>query len=200
MGEYKELVNSAAKWGLILGVVMGASRIFETETLVSGGLSEYLLLTLEWFAAMFAYLLIIFLANRQRAAKSSPEVGYTFRETMNYSVLVSLFAAFIVAVSSHIYITNSIGGYANFAEATTASLNAIIDEAGVEMASNTELLRQSEKAIEDVAKNPPTIFTALVSSVANYVMAGLLSSMVIYWFVRRKRRDMFDNNNVNNVE
>ncbi|MFI3306413.1 MAG: DUF4199 domain-containing protein [Rikenellaceae bacterium] len=184
---YKEMVNSAAKWGLILGVLMSASRIFETRVLVSGDVSEFMFLTLEWVAASVIYVLILHRANKQRAASRPAEQGYAFRDILNYTILISIFASFIVAVSSHIYIVNSIGGYVNFAEATTESLNAVIAEAGVDVESNAALLEQSAKSTESIIDNPPTILTAVLSAMSSYILAGLLTTVALYWFVRRKK-------------
>ncbi len=190
--NYRELVNSATKWGLILGVLMSASRIVETNILISGSVSEFMFLTIEWFAAIVVYLLILYRANVQRAATRDAEVGYSFRDTLNYSILISIFASFIVAVSSHIYIVNFVGGYAEFADATTTSLNAVIAEAGVDVESNAALLEQSAKATEDIVSNPPTIFSAVFSGVANYIVAGFFSTLIVFWFVRRRKRTEVD--------
>ncbi|MFI3258550.1 MAG: DUF4199 domain-containing protein [Rikenellaceae bacterium] len=183
--NYKELANSAAKWGLIVGVLMSASRIYESSVMVSGDASSYVLVSFEWIfsSALFVYLLLR--ANKQRANATPSEVGYGVRQVVNYTLVISIFASVIVAISSHIYISNVVGGYGLYAERSIESISRVLDEAQVG-AEGEQIVEQSLLAAEDIKSNPPTIFTTIFSMVANYIIGAFLTSLIIVWFVRRR--------------
>ncbi len=187
--NYKEMLNGAAKWGLILGLLMSASRIFEINIMVSGDLSDFAILSIEWLLAVTAYAYIIYRANCEQIAKLPLEVSYGFREVLNYSILISLFASFIVAVSSHIYIMSAVGGYVSYIEQSFESMSRVIAEADLDTESNSTLMGtlQGEFSSIDKESSSPNIISAIISSVANYIMAGLLSAIVTFLFVKRKR-------------
>ncbi|MFI3304417.1 MAG: DUF4199 domain-containing protein [Rikenellaceae bacterium] len=198
MFNYKEFVNSAAKWGLIIGVLMSISRVVESKIMVSGGLSEFVFLTFEWVGAMVVFVLLMYRANKQRSVTKSD--GYSFRDTLNYTVLISIFASFIVAVSSHIYIVNYVGGYDVFAESSMNSIMSILAQTDTDMQGSAALLEQSANAAKEMAQAPPTIFSYVLSSAANYIVAGFVTTLMIFAFVRRRFSDATGNKSEGNNE
>lgn len=181
----KTLLNSAAKWALVLGALMSASRIYETSVMVSGDLMKFAFLTVEWFVAAALYIFIIYKANKVEARKAPAEVGYTLRQSFNYSVLISALAGIIVAISSHIYVVNELGGYASYAVQSAESLLSVIREvdASPEL---VEFYEESAKTIRESGENPPSIFGSVISMVANYIIVGFITALITGFFTRRR--------------
>lgn len=184
----RDMFNSAAMWALLLGVLMSASRIFETKVLISGELSQFAGLTIEWIGSVAAYIYLIYIATKKRGdvvMSEHPEMGYSVRMIINYSVIISAMAAVIVGISSHIYVVNMIGGYGEYAQLSADSLMKVISEVDVSQdmtdfyASSTETIRQS-------GENPPSIFSTTISMVANYIITGFAIGGIIGLFTKRK--------------
>ncbi len=181
----KEIFNSAAKWALLLGVVMSASRIYEASVMVSGDMMRFATMTLEWIAAVVIYFWIIYKANKSEARKALPEQGYSMRQSLNYSILISALAAVIIGVASHIYVVNVIGGYTNYALQSAESMITVIREAKL----SGDLLEFYEKNIEAIRQagdNPPSFLSTVISMVANYVIVGFFVGLITGLFTRRR--------------
>lgn len=181
----KAMLNSAAKWALLLGVLMSVSRIYETSVMVSGELMKFAFLTVEWFVASAIYIYIIYKANKIESLKAPAEVGYTLRQSFNYSVLISALAGLIVAIASHIYVVSELGGYASYAEQSAESLLSVIREAE----ASPEIVafyEQSAQTIRESGETPPSIFGTILSMVANYVIVGFVMALITGFFTRRR--------------
>lgn len=175
-------------WGLILGVVMSCSRIFEIKTLISGGFKSYMIMTIEWFVAMAVYVYILFKANRQRAAEMPEEIGYRFGQSLNYSIVISIFAAVIVGIISHIYISNVVGGYDVYAEKSFLAISNIIEESGVEYDDVAGVVEQNMSSVEEIGKNPPSLLSWIMSSMASYILSSFVIGLFIAGITQRKAK------------
>lgn len=194
----KDLFNSAAKWALVLGLLMSCSRVYETKVLISGELSQFAWLTFEWLGSVAAYFYIIYLASKRRGdlvMAEHPEVGYSVRNIINYSVTISAMAAVIVGVTSHIYVVNEIGGYGEYAQLSADSLMKVISEVDVSQ-DMTEFYASSTETIRQSGENPPSIFSTTISMVANYIIAGFAVGGIIGLFTKRLPQQP-DNNDQN---
>ncbi len=196
----KELFNSAAKWALLLGVVMSASRIFETKVLISADLTQFALLTVEWLFVLGLYFYIIFRASKSLGndvMAATPERGYKMRDVMNYSVLISAMAAVIVGVSSHIYVVNVIGGYGEYAQLSADSIMKVISEVEVSQEMN-DFYATSTESILKSGENPPSIFSTTISMVANYIISGFVVGAIIGLFTKRNPESAINQGASNN--
>lgn len=173
---------------------MSASRIFELTTIMSGDVSSYIMLSMEWIASVILYFIIIVLANRGK--------GYSFGEVFNFSVFTSVFAAVIVGAASHIYIVEFIsGGYAEYISRSIAAMQSVISEAqtmaaaqGVDSSSIDETMKlyskfagDSGKMIKDVSMNRPTIFSSVFSMASNYLISGAFFGCIAGIFVSKRK-------------
>ncbi len=188
----RDMFNGAAKWALLLGVMMSCSRVYETKVLISGELSQFAWLTIEWVASVAAYIYIIYVATKRRGdvlMSDSPEMGYPMRLIINYSIIISAMAAVIVGIVSHIYVDNVIGGYGEYAALSADSLMNVISQVDVSQ-DMTEFYEKSTDTIRESAENTPSIFTTTISMVANYVISGFVIGCIVGLFTRRKPENM----------
>lgn len=185
MNNYKDLLNGASMWGLILGLILSISKIIELRGVMSGDVEQFYLLAIEWFVVAVVTIYTLYRANRKRAASMPAELGYRFVNTLNYTVLISIFAGAIVGLSSHIYIVNVIGGYDVYASESLVSLTSLYSDFGLEE-SIAPYLAQIEATIPEMRSNPPSILSSLLSSVSNYIFVGFIVGVLISFFVKRK--------------
>ncbi len=194
----KEYFNSAAKWGLFLGVVLSLSRVYESGVMISGDMVKFAVLTVEWIAVMLLYIYIIYRANKSRAMAVDPVVGYPFRTALNYSILISAFAGVIVGITSHIHVVNVIGGYDVYALKSVESIINVLNEANVEE-SVKEMYNTALESVKTIGENPPTIFSTVLSMVANYVISGFAVGLIAAFFTK-KAAVVNGQNSVNNED
>lgn len=183
--NYKELANKAAMWGLILGVVMSLSKVVESALIITGDVTNYVYLSIEWIVVSIMYVYIIYRANKERAKAMPSQMGYNLRNVLNFTILISIFAAVIVGITTHIYIVNYIGGYDVYIQKSITSMAKIYSEVGVN--ENLEsLLMDVESSVEAVRNDPPTILTTMMSAISSYIISGFILSLVLSIFIRRK--------------
>lgn len=180
----KEYINSAAKWGLLLGLILSVSRIYEAGVMISGDMMKFAMLTFEWFAVLLLYIYIIYRASKLRSQSVDPAHGYTFRQALNYSILISAFAGIIVGVSSHIHVVNVIGGYDVYAMKSVESIVSVMQEANVEQ-SIKEMYESGLESVKTIGENPPSIFSTVLSMVANYIISGFAIGLFVGFRTRR---------------
>lgn len=184
--NYKELLNSAAKWGLGLGLLMALSRILESKWIISATVSNMTLLTFEWVFVATIYVLAIYRANKLRAASQPAEVGYRFSQSLNFTILISIFVAVIVGIASHIYIVNFIGGYDIFLEESISSIVTIMSENDMSNETATALLDQSRESAELVKSDPPTIIGTIFSTISTYILSGFVVGLGVAALTQRR--------------
>lgn len=180
----REYFNNAAKWGLLLGVVLSVSRIYESKVMISGDMMKFVGLTFEWFAVLILYIYVIYRANKQRATEAAPNVGYPFRVALNYSILISAFAGVIVGITSHIYVVNVIGGYDVYAIESVNSIMSVLKEANVED-DIVAMYNTGLESVKEIGENPPGIFSTVLSIVANYIISGFAIGLIAGFFTKR---------------
>ncbi|MFI3247904.1 MAG: DUF4199 domain-containing protein [Rikenellaceae bacterium] len=180
----REYFNSAAKWGLFLGVILSLSRIYESSVMISGDMVKFAVLTAEWFAVLLLYVYIVYRANKMRAAEFDLSQGYSFRSALNYTMLISAFSGVIVGITSHIYVVNVIGGYDVYALKSVESIMKVMSEANVEDGVR-EMYNTGLESVKTIGENPPTIFSTVLSMVANYIISGFAIGLLMGFITKR---------------
>ncbi len=193
--DYKELLNSVAKWGLLLGLTMTLSRIVEAKFIVSGSMSSYTFLTFEWIFAAAIYVVVLYRANKMRAQSLAAEVGYRFSQSLNYTILIAIFAAVIVGIGYHIYIVNFVGGYDVYLEKSLDSISKILAESDISSEAFA-ILDQSRESVEVVRENPPTIISTILSVVSTYIISGFIVGLGVAALTKRKAVIPFVNDDI----
>ncbi|MFR9620321.1 MAG: DUF4199 family protein [Rikenellaceae bacterium] len=184
------MLNDIAKWGLILGVVMSLSRIVEFNMILSGDVTKFSLLALEWPLSIAVYVYIIYRANKRRAASMPKWVGYPMGVAINYAVTISIFASLIVGICSHIYVVGEVGGYDVYTARMLESLEGVV--AQTELSDSTQALydeafSNTEGLLANAKDEPaPSMFSTLISIMSNYIISGFIIGFIVSFFVRRK--------------
>ncbi len=182
---FKELINSAAKWGLLLGVVYSVSKVYEMGVTAGGDVTDFAILSAEWVAMIVFGFYVLYRANKVHSRLTPPEVEYGFRAVINYTILIVAFAGVISGIASHIYIENVVGGYDVYAQMSVDTINRIYSD--LDSSTNiAPLLEEIEKGIPTLSENPPSILSTVMSTVANYIAVGFFGAIVVTFFVRRK--------------
>lgn len=164
--EKNNFWNDAAKCGAVLGAVLSVSFILENLMTVSGKMSLYVLLTVEWIAVMVLHYYLLHRFTRQRSGLYSKEEGFTFGQGYGYLLIVSGFAGIIVGLVQCIYL-HLIIGYSNYTAKLTAALTDMISRSGEVPASMESVIAQSLDQIQ----------TAPVPSVLSTVWSGIFTSL-----------------------
>lgn len=193
----REYFNSAAKWGLFLGAFLSMSRIYEANVMISGDIAGFAMLTVEWIVVTALYAYILYKANKIRSREVDPTVGYPFRSALNYSILISAFAGIIVGAASHIHVANFIGGYDVYAIKSIESITNVLKEANVEQ-NIQEMYNSGLESVKTIGENPPSLFSTMISMMANYIISGFVIGLIVGYFTKRAPEMNQINNDIKN--
>ncbi|MFR9504118.1 MAG: DUF4199 domain-containing protein [Rikenellaceae bacterium] len=174
--------NEVSKYGVLLGISMGASKVFEQSLILGAGIGYAGWILLEWvlFAALF--FAILYKATKKRALSLDPALGFSFIQALNYMILISILAAIPVACINYVYI-NSIVGYGNYVD----SLIAVVVNAAESQPLDSSSADMIEMVIDQLRAQPQsTIFSMLFGTIVQYAFAGLFAGLILAGFVSRK--------------
>ena len=176
--------NDALRSGAILGLLMGASRIFESYMLfISDMKGVNTLLVIEWLVAAVAFVYLLYRFAKQRSMRFSAREGYSYGQALSYLLMVSILAGVIVGVAEFFF--NQIVGY----DAIVAGYISLIDEYGEMVASagvpasSMQVLEQLKTTMRNAVE--PTILNSVFSALNLYFMTGGILALLISAFVKR---------------
>ncbi|MFR9641439.1 MAG: DUF4199 domain-containing protein [Rikenellaceae bacterium] len=181
----KEKWNNAAKWGLIVGICMSCSKIIEHLLLLSGEVNKFALLSVEVLVSAALFCSLIYQALKRGVPMLSLEGKYMYGQGVNYAILISVFAATIVTLSSYIYIDAVVGGYEAYVIASVNSMKSVMSDSSV----SRDFLSTYDSRFDELitsAKNKPSIFALLFSHISTYVFTGGLAGLILSWRVSTK--------------
>ena len=176
--------NDVAKYGALLGVLMGSSKILEQSMILSGNLTYMMLTMVEWLLFAVIFCLILIKAAKNRASKVAPELGFSYGQGISYMILVSLFAAIPVTFLFYIY-QNSIVGYDNYIAKLIQSMTQLIEPYKNMLDNN--MLAQYEENVRIIKEQPKlSIFEMLYSTMLSYAFLGGIVGVIFAGLARRK--------------
>ena len=184
-----DVINRAMKWGLILGLLMSASKVLETEMLLSGSIANVLLIVPEMIFFLWVYLYVCYKANVENKMLSPEPSEYKLRNVINYTVVVSIFAGVIVGIASHVYISVGYGGHLGYVQQVVESVTSMVDNAQFEPELREKYFAELDvyKTDEGVeALGEYSIFQSIISIMMNYIFGGFISALLISRYVKRK--------------
>ncbi len=180
--DRKSFWNQVAKYGVLLGVTMGASKIFEQAVIINSGFTYVGWIALEWLLFAVLFFVILHKATKERAAQMDPALGFSFGLGLNYMILISIFAAVPVACIYYVYI-NSILGYDNYVD----GLISMITTAAESQPLDSQSVGAIEMLIEQMRTQvKPSIFSVLFSTIFQYILAGGIAGLALAGFTSRK--------------
>ncbi len=187
--------NDAARYGAILGLLLGFSNLFETWVALSGKLSLYYLMMIEWLVVVVLHYYLLHQFTRQRAMLYPKEVGFTFGQGYGFLLTISGFAGFIAGIMQTVYL-HLILGYQNYIDRMVAAITEIMARGGGVPASMESVVAQS---IEQLQTAPtPTIFAGVWGGIFSAVTFGLFFGLIIAGTNSRAPRP-FDSENSEHI-
>lgn len=166
--ERKTFWNEAARWGVIVGVLLSASFVAENLMTTSGRLGIYYLMILEWVAVVVLHFWLLLRFVRNQSTSYGADEGFTFGQGYGCVMAVSAFAGVIVGVVQAVYL-HLIVGYSNYVERTIEAMTNLISKSGSQMPASVEgMLAQSFEQLR----------TAPAPSVLQSVWGGLFSTLL----------------------
>lgn len=188
----------ALKYGALLGLIMGLSRIFETYDLfLSDRVGVGGLFVVEWLASVVIFIWLLYRFTKRRALLAPDDEGFSYGSGLSYALMVSMLAGVVVGVMYHIFV--SIVGYEAYVEGYISLIDeyyAIIANSGVQLPSDymemfedmKDMLRRSEA---------PSMFDNLLASLKTYMFTGLVVGLIIAAITRRQPQYPQSNNTIN---
>lgn len=153
--------------------------------MLSGDMKLFALLSLEWIVVAVLFSTLLYRVVRCRAEEIYNEVGFSFSHSLNYAMIISIFASVIVAAMSYVYINSFAGGYENYISEMVASAVKVMDEAQVENSIMT-MYRESFDALQSGDVKVPTILDTLMSTMSTYILSGAIVGAVVSFITKRK--------------
>ena len=190
--ERKTFWNEAAKWGVIVGLLLSVSFVVENLITVSGKMWLYYLMMLEWIAVVVLHfwLLLRFAQNRSRLYGAA--VGFTFGQGYGAVMTVSAFAGVIVGVVQAVYL-HLIVGYSNHIERIIAAVTELVSKSGSQMPASMEgLLSQSFQQLR--AAPVPSVLQTFWGGLFSALFFGAVFGLIIAAITTRAPRP-FDETN-----
>lgn len=174
--------NDAAKYGAAVGLLLAVSTVVENSIVLSGRLGLYVLLTVEWIAAVVLHYYLLHRYTRQRAMQRAEDEGFSFGEAYGFIVAMSAFGGIISGAVQYIYVYGIIG-YGRYVERTADALYAVMARNGNVSPSMENLLSQT---VAQMHQSPePSVFSAVGGGMLTSVLFGLVFGLFIASTVAR---------------
>lgn len=168
--------NDAAKYGAAVGLLLAVSTVVENSIVLSGRLGLYVLLTVEWIAAVVLHYYLLHRYTRQRAMQRAEAEGFSFGEAYGFIVAMSAFGGIISGAVQYIYVYGIIG-YGRYVERTADALYAVMARNGNVSPSMENLLSQT---VAQMHQSPePSVFSAVGGGMLTSVLFGLVFGLFI---------------------
>lgn len=197
MEQNNNFWNDAARYGAILGGILGLSNLFETWVTLSGSLTLYTWMMLEWIAVVVLHYYLLHRYTRQRSQLSPQEVGFTFGQGYGFLLAVSGFAGFIVGIIQTVYL-HLILGYSNYIDRMVTAITEMVARSGGIPASMETVFSQS---IEQLQTAPtPSIFAGVWGGIFSTVLFGAIFGLIIAKVNSRSPRPFDSENSENTVQ
>ena len=174
--EQKNFWNEVAKCGLVLGVVLSLSFLFENWATLSGKISLYAVMMVEWVAVVVLHYYLLARFTQKRSEQFSVEEGFSFGQGYGYQFLISAFAGVIVGLVQYFYL-HSVVGYEVYKQKSIEAFAGIMGQGGSIPASMEPMMRQM---VEQLKASPePSILATVWGGIFSATLFSLLFGAII---------------------
>ena len=174
--EKNNFWNDAARCGAIVGALLGVSYVLETSMQLSGRMSLYVLLSLEWTAVFAIHLWLMIRFVRRRSMCFSADEGFTFGQGYGYAVAISGFAGFIVGIVQAIWL-HVVLGYANYIDRVIAAMTDLLGPSGGLPASMESVFAQTISQLK--AAPAPSVLSTVWGGVFSGLLYGAVFGLIV---------------------
>ncbi|MBE6182513.1 MAG: DUF4199 domain-containing protein [Rikenellaceae bacterium] len=192
MEQNNNFWNDAARYGAILGLLLGLSNLFETWVALSGRLSLYYLMSIEWIAVVVLHYYLLHRYTRQRSMLYPKEVGFTFGQGYGFLLTISGFAGFIVGIIQTVYL-HLVLGYSNYIDRIVTAITELVANNGEVSASMEPILTQSIERLQTAPT--PSIIAGVWGGIFSTLLFGAIYGLIIAGVNSRAPRP-FDSENI----
>lgn len=174
--------NDAAKYGAMVGLLLAVSSVVENSIVLSGRLWLYMLLMVEWVAAVVLHYYLLHRFTRRRAMQRDETEGFSFGEAYGFIAAMSALGGIISGAVQYVYVYGIIG-YGRYIERSADALYSLMARNGNASASMENLLSQS---VAQMQQSPePSVFSAVGGGVLTSLLFGLVFGLFIASTVSR---------------
>ncbi len=171
--EQKNFWKDATKGGAIIGALLGVSAILENRLMLSGNLSMFMVMGLEFFIVVGLHYYLLHRYTRSYSNGFSSEEGFTFGQGYGFILTISLIAGFVISIAQFVSVHLVIGA-GNYATQLADSMYNIMATSGAEMNS---LL---EASLEQMQNAPaPTVWSTLMGGFKVSLLFGAIFGLII---------------------
>lgn len=174
--EKNNFWNEAARWGAIVGGMLALSFILETSMSLSGRISLYTILGLEWIAVVVLHYYLLHRFTRRYATRFPADEGFTFGQGYACVMAVSGFAGVIVGVVQVVYL-HLIMGYETYTERMTAAVTEILASGGEVPAQMEGMISQLIEQMQSAAA--PSVLATAWGGIFTSLLFGALFGLII---------------------
>ena len=193
--KHSIFLNDMLTKGAILGAVMMASSILETSMIYYGGGIKWLsVMTAEIFVAMAVYIWLTLRFTKGYAklvlAERKNMPFFTFGNGFAYVVSISMLAGIIAALGGYLF-RHYVIGFENYVDGNIKLIQDIVAQTEVP----SSMVGTYDQLFESLKKqSEPSIFSAILSGVWTYLVAGSFVGLFIAPIAKREPK-IFDEQN-----
>ncbi len=187
-------LSDALRYGAILGVIMGLSRVFEiylfncTEVDI---VPRVIIILVESLTVVVVYLWLMYKFTRRHSMRYSPSQGFSFFRGLAFMLLLSMLTSIVVGAANYIYI--EIIGYENYIWNSIARITEMFESLPGGVGENGETLDDVVAILRDKPK--PSMFDSLFSSTYTYLVGGLICGLCLAAMAEKRPESESHQNN-----
>lgn len=183
--EKNNFWNDAARYGALLGAVLSVSFILENWMTLSGRMTMYALMTVEWIAVVVLHYYLLHRFTRCRSLLYTAEEGFTFGQGYGYLMVVSAFAGIIVGVVQYVYL-HLVLGYSNYTERMVEAVTDMLSMGGNVSASYEGMI---VPMLEQIQSAPvPSVIATVWGGMFTSLLFGAVFGLIIAGVLARAPR------------
>lgn len=177
--------NEAARYGAVVGAVVGLSSLAEYAMILHCSVGTMLLYLVEWLAVVVLHYYLLHRFTRTWSRNFSSEEGFPFSRAYGFVLTVSLLAGVILGAINAVFFAAY--GYDAYVTEMLAALETLLQSAGAAIPSTYAQLFDQLK--ESAA---PSVLATLFAGVKSSLFFGIVYGLIIAGVLSRPARP-FDN-------
>jgi len=177
--------NDAARCGAVVGGLVAVSGLLENAMVLSGRMSLYLLMLVEFVAVAVLHYYLLHRFTRQRSMLCSAEEGFTFGQGYGFVLAMSAFAGIIAGCVQAVYL-HLIVGYSTYMDRYFSSLAQVLEQNGAMSSSMEGMLSQ---LMTQVQSSPaPSVLGTVMGGIWTSLLFGAVFGLIVAGVLARAPR------------
>lgn len=186
------LWNDAAAAGAKVGALLSISFLIESVFTLSGNMTLYTLMIVEWLAVVCLHYMLLHRYTRKRRTLFTKDEGFSFGQGYSFILVTSAFAGVILGVVTYIY-QFIIIGWEKFTDLQIEAMTKIVSVSGGVNQSVEAMLLEMIKGLK--AAPEPTILQIVMGGIMTSIMFGAFYGLIIAGTSARQPQPFSDTTN-----